>query len=113
MSCSWSGRCLRSGVAAGLLALGGLSIPAVSAGTAGATPVATGYWEVAADGGIFAFGDAPYLGSMGGKHLNGPIGVDPVSRAPDSEPRLTGRGARWVATRSTRKSSGMNPSSWS
>ena len=41
------------------------------------------------------------------------VGVDPVPRAPDSEPRLTGRGARWVATRSTRKSSGMNPSSWS
>ena len=73
MSSSWSGRCLRSGVAAGLLALGGLLMPAVSAGTAGAAPVTTGYWEVAADGGIFAFGGAPYLGSMGGMHVNAPI----------------------------------------
>ena len=32
-----------------------------------------GYWEVAADGGIFSFGDAPYFGSMGGQHLNAPI----------------------------------------
>jgi hypothetical protein len=40
-------------------------------------------------------------------------GVDPVLRAPDSEPRLTGRGARWVATRNTRKSSGVNLSNWS
>ena len=32
-----------------------------------------GYWFVAADGGIFAFGDAPFNGSMGGTHLNQPI----------------------------------------
>jgi hypothetical protein len=32
-----------------------------------------GYWEVASDGGIFAF-NAPFLGSMGGKALNAPIG---------------------------------------
>ena len=32
-----------------------------------------GYWLVAADGGIFAFGDAPFLGSMGGTPLNQPI----------------------------------------
>ena len=31
------------------------------------------YWEVAADGGIFAFGDAAFYGSMGGKPLNAPI----------------------------------------
>ena len=29
-----------------------------------------GYWEVASDGGIFAFGDAGFYGSMGGKPLN-------------------------------------------
>ncbi len=32
-----------------------------------------GYWEVARDGGIFAFGDAGFYGSMGGKPLNAPI----------------------------------------
>jgi hypothetical protein len=31
-----------------------------------------GYWEVASDGGVFAFG-APYYGSMGGSRLNKPI----------------------------------------
>lgn len=28
---------------------------------------------VAADGGVFTFGDAPFFGSMGGKHLNAPM----------------------------------------
>jgi hypothetical protein len=32
-----------------------------------------GYWLVAADGGIFAFGDAQFYGSMGGRPLNQPI----------------------------------------
>ncbi len=31
-----------------------------------------GYWEVAADGGLFAY-DAPFYGSMGGKPLNAPV----------------------------------------
>jgi len=35
-------------------------------------PATGGYWEVASDGGIFTF-DAPFLGSMGNKHLNQPI----------------------------------------
>jgi uncharacterized repeat protein (TIGR01451 family) len=35
-----------------------------------ATPDGRGYWEVASDGGIFAFGDAQYYGSMGGRPLN-------------------------------------------
>jgi len=38
-----------------------------------ATPDGKGYWEVAADGGIFNFGDAGFFGSMGGKPLNFPI----------------------------------------
>ena len=32
-----------------------------------------GYWTVGSDGGVFAFGDAHFMGSMGGKHLNAPV----------------------------------------
>ncbi len=32
-----------------------------------------GYWMVAGDGGIFSFGDAPFLGSMGSQALNKPM----------------------------------------
>jgi ribosomal protein L24E len=32
-----------------------------------------GYWLVGKDGGIFSFGDAPFLGSTGNIHLNQPI----------------------------------------
>ena len=32
-----------------------------------------GYWLVASDGGIFAFGDAAFSGSTGGQTLNRPI----------------------------------------
>jgi hypothetical protein len=32
-----------------------------------------GYWLVAADGGVFSFGDATFYGSMGGKALNSPV----------------------------------------
>jgi hypothetical protein len=39
----------------------------------GGSPIGgEGYWEVASDGGIFAF-NVPFLGSMGGKPLNAPI----------------------------------------
>ena len=34
---------------------------------------ANGYDLVAADGGVFSFGDAPFYGSEGGTHLNSPI----------------------------------------
>jgi hypothetical protein len=37
------------------------------------TPDHGGYWLVAADGGVFAFGDAGYFGSMGGHPINQPI----------------------------------------
>ena len=38
-----------------------------------------GYWLVASDGGIFAFGDASFKGSMGAKKLNEPIvGMTPT-----------------------------------
>ena len=38
-----------------------------------ATPDDAGYWLLASDGGIFAFGDAVFYGSTGGIHLNKPI----------------------------------------
>ncbi len=37
------------------------------------TPFHDGYWMVASDGGIFAFGAARFEGSMGGQSLNRPI----------------------------------------
>jgi hypothetical protein len=38
-----------------------------------ATPSGNGYWLVASDGGIFAFGDAGFFGSTGAMKLNKPI----------------------------------------
>ncbi|NNN18569.1 MAG: CHAP domain-containing protein, partial [Acidimicrobiaceae bacterium] len=38
-----------------------------------ATPDGKGYWLVAADGGIFTFGDATFYGSMGGQDLNASV----------------------------------------
>ena len=38
-----------------------------------ATPDGGGYWLVAADGGIFTFGDAGFDGSLGNVSLNAPI----------------------------------------
>jgi hypothetical protein len=58
------------------------SVPAFAASTypssapvvgIAATPDGGGYWEVASDGGVFAFGDAGFHGSMGGKPLNAPV----------------------------------------
>ena len=39
------------------------------------TPSGSGYWEVAADGGIFAFGDAGFFGSLGGTGVADVAGV--------------------------------------
>ena len=47
-----------------------------------------GYWEVASDGGIFAFGDAPFYGSTGAIHLNQPIVG--MAATPDGERLLAG-----------------------
>jgi hypothetical protein len=38
-----------------------------------ATPSGKGYWLVANDGAIFAFGDAPFEGSTGGMTLVAPV----------------------------------------
>ncbi|MGH9061540.1 MAG: hypothetical protein ACRDZY_18805, partial [Acidimicrobiales bacterium] len=48
----------------------GIASTSYVAGNGGqASPAGQGYWEVAADGGVFSFGDAHYYGSMGGKPL--------------------------------------------
>ena len=45
-----------------------------------AAPAAPGYWFVASDGGIFAFGDAAFHGSTGALRLNQPIvGMAPTA----------------------------------
>jgi hypothetical protein len=42
-------------------------------GMASTPPGESGYWLVASDGGIFAFGNGGFYGSMGGQHLNSPM----------------------------------------
>jgi len=62
-----------AGIASGLLALGALLIVPSASLAAGVSLPSTGYWEVAADGGIFSFGGATFYGSMGGTQLDAPI----------------------------------------
>jgi hypothetical protein len=47
-----------------------LNAPIVSMAT---TPTGNGYWLVGADGGVFAYGDAPFWGSTGAMRLAQPI----------------------------------------
>jgi hypothetical protein len=47
------------------------------------TPNGKGYWLVAADGGIFSFGDAAFYGSTGAVHLVSPIVGMTSSRSGD------------------------------
>jgi hypothetical protein len=47
--------------------------PTTGTTTGPSTGAANGYYEVASDGGLFAFGTAPFYGSMGGKPLNKPV----------------------------------------
>jgi len=52
----------------------------VPANPATAASTLPGYWQVAADGGIFAFGDAKFYGSTGSLHLNKPVvGMAPTA----------------------------------
>jgi len=55
-----------------LLALVGATVTA-GGPPAAASPTVPAYWLVATDGGIFAFGGAPYYGSTGGMVLNKPV----------------------------------------
>jgi hypothetical protein len=63
----------------GVCLLGSTALPSAPTASAAATANATaakkvaGYWLVAADGGIFAFGDAAFHGSTGSMHLNKPV----------------------------------------
>jgi hypothetical protein len=57
---------------AGVTAPSGKELNGVIVGGAG-TPTGKGYWLAGLDGGVFAFGDAPFLKSMAGKKLNQPI----------------------------------------
>jgi len=54
----------------GILASTPLNAPIVAMAI---TPSGAGYWLVGADGGVFAYGDAGYYGSMGAQLLNQPI----------------------------------------
>jgi peptidoglycan hydrolase-like protein with peptidoglycan-binding domain len=58
--------------------------------TMAATADGTGYWLVAADGGVFSYGGAPFYGSTGGMPLNSPV--------VDMTPTPTGRGYWMVAS---------------
>ena len=61
---------------AGLAMLASLVVaptPAAMAAEAVTTPSGNGYWLVATDGGVFAFGDAGFYGSLGATPLNEPI----------------------------------------
>ena len=58
------------GASLGVNALDNLTTPLVGMV---ATPDGKGYWLVASDGGIFAFGDAGFYGSTGALALNRPI----------------------------------------
>ncbi|MFZ4514949.1 MAG: CAP domain-containing protein [Acidimicrobiia bacterium] len=50
-------------------------VPGLRAATVGiaSTPTGRGYWLAAADGGVFTYGDAPFLGSAGNLSLNQPV----------------------------------------
>jgi len=84
MAFKWSvRRCAPYVAGVSLLAGLGIAIPAsgvLSSAPSGADTTAvacgsgsTGYWVVAADGGVFAFGGAGYYGSAAGTKLNAPI----------------------------------------
>jgi hypothetical protein len=63
----------RGTIAATVTPSGGGMTPLINGIDFAWTPTGKGYWEVQEDGGVFTHGDAPFLGSLGDKHLNAPI----------------------------------------
>lgn len=70
----------RAEIVATAVAIRGVPKPAGGTSTLNAPVVAVlrtidggGYYEVAADGGVFTFGDAAFYGSLGAVHLNQPV----------------------------------------
>src|SRR5438552_4785899 len=50
-----------------------VSAPTAAPAPVSVTPTRNGYWLLASDGGVFAFGDAPFFGSLGGVRLSQPV----------------------------------------
>ncbi len=74
-----------------------------------------GYWEVASDGGIFAFGDASFYGSMGGHPLNEPIVAMAAAPAPSiavTTTSLAGATAGSSYSATLAASGGIAPYTW-
>src|SRR4051794_40318234 len=46
---------------------------AAAAPAAAPAPDSAGYWVVGSDGGVYAYGAAPFKGSTGALHLNRPV----------------------------------------
>ncbi|MEP6661756.1 MAG: hypothetical protein ABJD24_17715 [Acidimicrobiales bacterium] len=65
--------------------LGSTSSTVLASPIVGLAPVPTGggYWEAAADGGVFAFGSAGFFGSLGAQAINAPIVG--IAAAPDGK----------------------------
>ena len=71
---------LLAGLLTALLVSASAGVPSIRRAEAASAAPASGYWLVASDGGIFAFGDAPFHGSTGAIKLNRPIvGMAPTA----------------------------------
>jgi len=61
-----------------------------------ATPGGHGYWLVASDGGVFAFGSAPFLGSARSDPVAGPVALTPLTKQACGSVVLTGYRVSWA-----------------